>query len=434
MSSSTALEVSRLSKEYVIGEQRGGYSTMRDAVAHTFATVVRGDRRPRPRRTRIWALDDVSFELERGEALGVIGHNGAGKTTILKILSRITAPTKGEVRVKGHVGSLLEVGTGFHPELTGRDNVYLNGAILGMHRREIKRKFDEIVSFAEIEQFIDTPVKRYSSGMYVRLAFAVAAHLEPDILIVDEVLAVGDAAFQRKCLGKMGDASYEGRTVLFVSHNMGAVRALTRRAIWLDHGRLKADGETTTVVSDYLTSTEAGEGATVADLRDDSVRRGVHKPMTRKVRFESAALLGPTGDAVVRLPERVPLRVEVTFRVVEAIRFLELYLRVKTLDGRWLFSSFSGQRETAIEAGTYRTVCEFPDNPLAPGSFAIELIARGIENHDLVPNAVRFEVDAVAEGDIRYAVNQLGLIRLDSAWSEIQRADSARELVDDAIT
>jgi lipopolysaccharide transport system ATP-binding protein len=430
MSSSTALEVSGLSKEYVIGEQRGGYSTVRDAVAHTYSTVVRGEHRPRPRRHRIWALDDVSFQLEQGEALGVIGHNGAGKTTILKILSRITAPTKGEVRVKGHVGSLLEVGTGFHPELTGRDNVYLNGAILGMHRNEIKRKFDEIVSFAEIEQFIDTPVKRYSSGMYVRLAFAVAAHLEPDILIVDEVLAVGDAAFQRKCLGKMGDASYEGRTVLFVSHNMGAVRALTRRAIWLDHGHLIADGETATIVSDYLASTEAGEGAPVADLRDDSVRHGVNKPMAHKVRFESAALLGPTGDAVVRLPERAPLRVKVTFRVVEAIRFLELYLRVKTLDGRWLFSSFSGQREAVVDAGTYTTVCEFPDNPLAPGSFAIELIARGIENQDLVPNAVRFEVDPVAEGDIRYAVNRLGLIRLDSEWSEIQRA--ARELVDDA--
>jgi lipopolysaccharide transport system ATP-binding protein len=429
MSSNAVVQLSGVGKEYILGE-RAGLSSLRDV----FSGRRRPDERPRWRRDRIWALRDASFEVERGEALGVIGHNGAGKTTLLKLLSRITAPTAGEIRITGQVGSLLEVGTGFHPELTGRDNVFLNGAILGMRRREIVGRFDEIVEFAGVERFIDTPVKRYSSGMYVRLAFAVAAHLEPDILIVDEVLAVGDAAFQRKCLGKMGDATHEGRTVLFVSHNMGAVRALTRRAIWLDHGQVLADGETTTVVSDYLASTETGEGAPVVDLRDDSVRRGVSKPMARQVRFESAALLGPTGEAVMRLPERAALRVEITFRVLERLRFLELYVRVKTLDGRWLFSSLSGQREDVVEPGSYTVVCEFPDNPLAPGSYGIELVARGIENQDIVPSAVRFEVDPLADGDIRYAVNQLGLIRLDSEWSAISLAEPERELVDDAAT
>ena len=205
-----------------------------------------------PDDTDLWALRDVSFEVKRGEVVGIIGRNGAGKSTLLKILSRITEPTAGSAKIHGRVGSLLEVGTGFHPELTGRENIYLNGAILGMRRAEIERKFDEIVAFAEIERFLDTPVKRYSSGMYVRLAFAVAAHLEPEILLVDEVLAVGDAQFQKKCLGKMGDVAKEGRTVLFVSHNMVAVQTLCQRAFWLDSGQLKAQGEVGTIVTTYL--------------------------------------------------------------------------------------------------------------------------------------------------------------------------------------
>ncbi|HMM19588.1 MAG TPA: ABC transporter ATP-binding protein [Selenomonadales bacterium] len=209
-----------------------------------------------------WALKDVSFDVKQGEVVGIIGRNGAGKSTLLKILSRVTGPTTGSVKIKGRVASLLEVGTGFHPELTGRENVYLNGTILGMRKQEIDRKFDEIVDFAEIEKFIDTPVKRYSSGMYVRLAFAVAAHLDPEILIVDEVLAVGDADFQKKCLGKMGDVSQAGRTVLFVSHNMGAVRKLCKRAILLLHGKLKTLGETEKIIADYyaLNSSEDSKG------------------------------------------------------------------------------------------------------------------------------------------------------------------------------
>ena len=207
----------------------------------------------------VWALRDVSFEVQQGEVLGIIGRNGAGKSTLLKILSRVTAPTSGQIKVKGRVASLLEVGTGFHPELTGRENIYLNGAILGMTKEEVRRKFDEIVAFSEVEKFIDTPVKRYSSGMYVRLAFAVAAHLEPEILVVDEVLAVGDAEFQKKCLGKMGNVAKEGRTVLFVSHNMGAVKHICGQAIVFSHGAISSKGEINDAIDFYLTSSSLGE-------------------------------------------------------------------------------------------------------------------------------------------------------------------------------
>ena len=240
---------------YRIGAPQAQYKTLREALIGALKGPISWLRNS-PLATRnheiLWALRDVSFEIKRGEVVGIIGRNGAGKTTLLKILSRITEPTEGRARIRGHVGSLLEVGTGFHPELTGRENIYLNGAILGMTRSEIGGKFDEIVSFAEIEKFLDTPVKHYSSGMYVRLAFAVAAHLEPDILLVDEVLAVGDAAFQKKCLGKMGDVAQEGRTVLFISHNMQAVRTLCKKALLLTDGRIETQGDVHSVVNTYL--------------------------------------------------------------------------------------------------------------------------------------------------------------------------------------
>ncbi|MDW8072358.1 MAG: polysaccharide ABC transporter ATP-binding protein [Anaerolineae bacterium] len=264
--SDVVIQVEHLSKLYRIGRAQQRHDTLRDLIAGLGSRVADRFRpTPNPQSTirdaqseeYIWALKDVSFEVRRGEVLGIIGRNGAGKSTLLKILSRITEPTEGRAIVRGRVGSLLEVGTGFHPELTGRENIYLNGAILGMKKAEIDRKFDEIVAFAEIEKFLDTPVKRYSSGMYVRLAFAVAAHLEPEILLVDEVLAVGDAAFQKKCLGKMGQVAGEGRTVLFVSHNMAAVRKLCSYAILLDGGRKEATGSADAVISEYLTRGEA---------------------------------------------------------------------------------------------------------------------------------------------------------------------------------
>jgi lipopolysaccharide transport system ATP-binding protein len=258
MMSEIAIRVEGLSKRYVIGARQERYQTMRDTLVSMASAPVRGARRvlgremAQPSASEIWALKDVSFEVKRGEVVGIIGRNGAGKSTLLKILSRITEPTQGSAAIYGRVGSLLEVGTGFHPELTGRENIFLNGAILGMKRHEIQRRFDEIVAFAEVEQFIDTPVKHYSSGMYLRLAFAVAAHLEPEILVVDEVLAVGDAQFQKKCLGKMGEVAGEGRTVLFVSHNMAAVRELCRTAMLIDAGRVAFAGAVDYGIQAYL--------------------------------------------------------------------------------------------------------------------------------------------------------------------------------------
>ena len=255
------ISVYGIGKKYKINAMQGGrtYKALRDTLANVFDKSFRffsGDQAPGTGNpSDFWALKDISFDIEQGEVVGIIGRNGAGKTTLLKILSQITEPTEGEIRIRGRVASLLEVGTGFHPELTGRENIFLNGAILGMTRAEIKRKFDEIVTFAEVEKFVDTPVKRYSSGMYVRLAFAVAAHLEPEILLVDEVLAVGDAAFQKKCLGKMGDVAKEGRTVLFVSHNMQAVQSLCQSAIQLEAGRIAARGDALSVIAKYLSGT-----------------------------------------------------------------------------------------------------------------------------------------------------------------------------------
>ena len=247
------IRTDRLSKRYRLGADRvARYLTLRDGLRRLASEVLGKRRADEPDPTELWALDDVSFEIARGDVVGIIGGNGAGKSTLLKILSRITTPTRGRARIVGRVGSLLEVGTGFHLELTGRENIYLNGAILGMKRSEIKRKFDQIVAFAEVERFLDTAVKYYSNGMYVRLAFAVAAHLEPEILIVDEVLSVGDARFQQKCLGKMDAVAKGGRTVLFVTHNMAAVYRLATSAIWLDHGRLVSLGQPRAVVAQYL--------------------------------------------------------------------------------------------------------------------------------------------------------------------------------------
>ena len=252
--SDIAIKVEGLGKQFRIGSPER-YRTLRDTLTDTLTAPFRFLTNDRSRIAPVetfWALKDISFEVKVGEVVGIIGRNGSGKSTLLKILSRITEPTEGHAEIHGRVGSLLEVGTGFHPELTGRENIFLNGAILGMKKADIRRKFDEIVAFSEVDKFIDTPVKHYSSGMYVRLAFAVAAHMEPEILIVDEVLAVGDVAFQKKCLGKMSDVAGEGRTVLFVSHNMGAIQKLCSKALWLQTGQLAAHGESGPVIRQYL--------------------------------------------------------------------------------------------------------------------------------------------------------------------------------------
>ena len=274
--SDKVIRVENLGKKYVLShQQQERYTTLRDSIAKNAKNILGSVRKQKSKssnnKEEFWALDNVSFEIKQGDRVGIIGRNGAGKSTLLKILSRITEPTRGRISINGRVASLLEVGTGFHPELTGRENIYLNGAILGMGKTEIKRKFDEIVAFAEIEKFLDTPVKRYSSGMYVRLAFAVAAHLEPEILIVDEVLAVGDAQFQKKCLGKMEDVGKEGRTVIFVSHNMGVVQTLCTRGIFLKQGTVYADDTASNVVSIYLQTLENTESQ---NLLERTERRG----------------------------------------------------------------------------------------------------------------------------------------------------------------
>src|SRR3989442_573633 len=261
--SDAIITVENLGKKYSLRHQRNErYTALRDVIAEKalgFFKNLKSGNGVSVSKEDFWALKDVSFEIERGEVVGIIGRNGAGKSTLLKILSRITEPTEGEADIHGRVGSLLEVGTGFHPELTGRENVFLNGAILGMKRAEIIRKFDEIVAFAELEKFIDTPVKYYSSGMYMRLAFAVAAHLEPEILLVDEVLAVGDINFQKKCLGKMGDVARAGRTVVLVSHQLNQIRSLSHRGIWVDGGQIRMDGNTHEVVSTYESAMASGD-------------------------------------------------------------------------------------------------------------------------------------------------------------------------------
>jgi lipopolysaccharide transport system ATP-binding protein len=296
--SDTVIRVENLGKKYTLGHQKQErYTALRDVISNSAKSAGRkflkpfGKKMSDPAIDDFWALKDVSFEIKQGDRVGIIGRNGAGKSTLLKILSRITEPTCGRISIKGRVASLLEVGTGFHPELTGRENIFLNGAILGMSKAEIKRKFDEIVAFAEVEKFLDTPVKRYSSGMYVRLAFAVAAHLEPEILVVDEVLAVGDAQFQKKCLGKMGEVAGEGRTVLFVSHNMGAVSTLCDKAVYLLKGEIREIGVADRIVTSYVSELFQNKADDLEQLRLSGYGK--------EVRFSDIRLLSEDGSSVV---------------------------------------------------------------------------------------------------------------------------------------
>jgi lipopolysaccharide transport system ATP-binding protein len=317
----------------------------------------------------VWSLKDISFEVRDGEVLGIIGKNGAGKSTLLKILSRVTAPTSGSVKIKGRVASLLEVGTGFHPELTGRENIYLNGAILGMTKAEIKRKFDEIVDFSGVAQYIDTPVKRFSSGMYVRLAFAVAAHLEPEILIVDEVLAVGDAEFQKKCLGKMKDVSKEGRTVLFVSHNMGAIRTLCERALLLRDGVIAKNGEVKECIEAYLKDdSEISETGIIPLNFKRNSGLGTAK-------FIKVGLLNPLGEPTKTVYYRSPLRIQLEIEAFEFIRDALFSVMIGTTDGQRIIyqESLDGFNGTvSLEKGSHSLTLEI-NTSLLPGTYSIYL-------------------------------------------------------------
>ena len=353
--SEIAIRVDRLSKRYHIGATIEPYHTMRD----TIARLVRAPftRRAERQATELWALDDVSFEIRRGAVVGLIGGNGAGKSTLLKILSRITTPTRGRARIAGRVASLLEVGTGFHPELTGRENIFLNGAILGMTRREIAAKFDAIVAFAEVERFIDTAVKYYSSGMYVRLAFAVAAHLEPEILIVDEVLSVGDARFQQKCLGKMDDVAKGGRTVLFVSHNMAAVQRLATSALLLERGRLKASGHVRSMVAQYLSGD--AHAAYVADRR------------TGEPQILEAEVIDARGARVAKPLNTDAFGFRVRVVLPEARSGMTVGIGVLAADGTVVFTSNTDDVALTLprEAGEYETRVMLPAETLMAGDY-----------------------------------------------------------------
>jgi homopolymeric O-antigen transport system ATP-binding protein len=343
----------------------------------------------------MWALRGVSFEVKQGEILGIIGRNGAGKSTLLKILSRVTAPTSGEARVKGRIASLLEVGTGFHPELTGRENVFLNGAILGMTKSEIRKKFDEIMDFAGVERYMDTPVKRYSSGMYVRLAFAVAAHLETEILICDEVLAVGDAEFQKKCVGKMQDVSKRGRTILFVSHNMAAVTKLCSHCAFLDGGRLKQIGPTDEIIPHYLKRGEQTEGIRTWD-------ETVENNSDPRLKIHALRILGPDGTTTGHVDIRKPFTVEVEYRILETLPQFRIALQVITHDGTIAFTS-SDSADPSYETkkctpGHYATRCFVPGNLLNEGFYSLTLGA------DIPLEKLLF----LEEGAMGFSVEQTG--------------------------
>ena len=385
------IRVDHLAKEYRIGGQAASYKTLRESLMSTLTAPGRWLKGKASPTSTIWALDDVSFEVRQGEAVGIIGRNGAGKSTLLRILARITRPTRGRVELLGRVGALLEVGTGFHGELTGRENIYLNGAILGMKRDEIKRKFDEIVDFSGVEKFLDTAVKFYSSGMYVRLAFAVAAHLEPEVLVVDEVLAVGDAEFQKKCLNKMGSAATSGRTVLFVSHNMSAVQDLCRTAFWLDRGQIVFAGETRAAVAAYL-SKHARERK---EQHWDNLETA---PGNETVRVLSARVDAEQGHDPSFWSVETPL--VLTFRIFNSRPDLPLYFNfhLYNKEGVCVFNTASKREQHPF--GVIEARCRIPANFLNDDTYNVRFMThyRGTFGV-IVDDALVFEIsDSGREG------------------------------------
>lgn len=417
--SDTVIRVENLAKMYVLGHQEEGvysYKTVRGAMTNA-AKSLAGAFNPRTKkeasvsRDEFWALKDVSFEIKQGDRVGIIGRNGAGKSTLLKILSRITEPTRGTIRIKGRVASLLEVGTGFHPELTGRENIFLNGAILGMGKVEIQRKFDEIVAFAEVEKFLDTPVKRYSSGMYVRLAFAVAAHLEPELLIVDEVLAVGDAKFQKKCLGKMEDVGKEGRTVLFVSHNMATINTLCKRAVWLVGGCVQCDGEAEYVTSKYLTYGVERTGEAVINSSNSSQRFG----------FKRITLLNPEGNITSVFSVRERIKIYLEYNTTQIIQGLEVSLQVSNYFGVIIFSSHrSLSIPDKVSIGNHISEIEIPALFLVPGTYSVEIAAHipNVEFVDRHQSILSFEIEETGSHMAIYQNANFGVVFANLIWKE----------------
>ena len=431
-SNELAIRVESIGKKYRIGSSPDGtallsntrgYRTLRDEIGLLYTRVKSAGTRPFDRRNIIWALRDISFEVQQGQVLGIIGRNGAGKSTLLKILSRVTEPSEGFAQIYGRVGALLEVGTGFHPELTGRENIFLNGAILGMKRREILRKFGEIVAFSEVEQFIDTPVKRYSSGMYLRLAFAVAAHLEPEILVVDEVLAVGDAEFQRKCIGKMSDVAEEGRTVLFVSHNMSAILRLTEECIVLEKGKIALRSPTAQAVDYYMASgfSNAGERVwTESDLPDVA---SPFRPISLRVRDGKRRIVD-----VIRSTE--PFQLEFQYELTKDITGLRVGLYLLTLRGEYVFVSFDTDDPNRFdqfsvrEAGLYTSRCIIPADFLNDGRYVLSVNASSfrVQRYFLEEHALAFSVDGTGAPGKHWPEPRLGPVRPALLWEIINES------------
>lgn len=380
--SDTVIRVENLSKKYVLGQQKQeGYTTLRDSISNGAKGLLKPFQQNKPKVSapsseEFWALKDVSFEIKQGDRVGIIGRNGAGKSTLLKILSRITEPTKGSIHIKGRVASLLEVGTGFHPELTGRENISLNGAILGMSKAEITRKFDEIIAFAEVEKFLDTPVKRYSSGMYVRLAFSVAAHLEPEILIVDEVLAVGDSQFQKKCLGKMDAVSKEGRTILFVSHNMAAMRSLCSRAIFLKLGQLLLDTDVEGAISTYLSEDDSSEACIIWNEKN--------APQTSVIRFIEAYMLNENNENTLNFDCRKEFSINIKYEILEVTNNLKIGFFIQNSEGVSICGStdYDSRTMAVTQPGIYESRCEFPGYILNTGKYSVQLGADYTSNSE----------------------------------------------------
>ncbi len=413
----SVISVRQLSKQFRLGVKM--HNTLRDQIAGWFR---RGERAASE---TFWALRDVSFDVEPGQVVGIIGRNGAGKSTLLKILSQITDPTEGEVRIRGRVASLLEVGTGFHPELSGRENVFLNGAILGMTRAEIRRKFDEIVAFAEVEKFLDTPVKHYSSGMYVRLAFSVAAHLESEIMIVDEVLAVGDGAFQKKCLGKMGEVTQRGRTVLFVSHSMIAVQSLCNRVIWLNEGRVLEDGEPTPVITRYLHVVSSPQ-------TERSWPNPTEAPGNECVRLRSARIRPEDGTPADPLVISKPMVIEIEYENLRDDSHLHLSLHLLTEQGGYVFAVNTVREPDwhgrAFPRGVFRSVCRIPSELLNDGTYRVRLHVVKDKNQVQVTadDLLVFEViDDLTEMRAGWFGKWPGVVRPNLQWTTAKLNDAA---------
>jgi lipopolysaccharide transport system ATP-binding protein len=425
--SNVALRVSNLGKCYRIG-QRESYKTLRDAISNVVSSPFRSvthlfhPNNVTDRINYFWALKNVNFSLEQGEVLGIIGGNGAGKSTLLKILSRITTPTEGFVELHGRLGSLLEVGTGFHPELTGRENIFLSGSILGMKKWEIEGKFDEIVNFSEIEKFLDTPVKRYSSGMYMRLAFAVAAHLEPEILLVDEVLAVGDAAFQKKCLEKMGDVAKEGRTVLFVSHNLSAIRRLCTRAILLDHGTLIADGVAEDVVNIYI-------GHLKENINSHEWSDNRNAPQNSTAIIKRVSLCDDYGKQINEIYTDTEFNIEIKFEVKE-IGDVGFTISFWDKENNCIFATMNNHEANfygkSMCKGTYESKCKIPANFFNNGLFnvTIYMFGKGYSDGYTVRDVLRLEVLDGPTVRKDYFGGYPGVIRPLFDWVTVKLEDS----------